>query len=452
LKIHDDYERPRTPDHRNRTRTARSLLTVCAVIAVAASCRTAESKAAPSPLLPDVAAAHYRFALATPDEAETDTASIAALEARLAAQPSPFDAADLAGLYYRRAQRLGTETDYEASERLAKRSLELLPSPNPARLTLAKLANVRHQFADAIGMARRQLAGPGADARGAHLVIATAELAVGDLAHASEEADAAIALRPDESGYVTRALVRQAQGRDLEAAADFARAATSEQAGDRYGAAHLRALWGRFLLRRGAYREARAVIDEALRIAPQSPIAIAQRGELLLRTGKAADAAKTFEHAFERSRQVRYLLDEARARSLAGDAENAQELRAQIETIVRGDPRAHAIDLIEVLIDIGSPERVAEAIQLATAELTRRASFEVRFQLARALARAGRLDDAMVQLDAAVASGAREAQLFELLAHVETRRGDRKRAAEHTRLATELDPANAGWRTLGITR
>jgi Tfp pilus assembly protein PilF len=281
-------------------------------------------------------------------------------------------------------------------------------------------------------------------------VIATAQLAVGDLTSAAAEADAAIALRPDSNGYVTRALIRQAQGRDLDAAADFTRAARSEQAGDRYGAAHLRALWGRFLVRRGAYREARAVIDEALRIVPDSPIALAQRGELLLRTGKATDAARTFERAFEQSRQVRYLLDEARARELAGDADNARQLRAQIETIVRGDPRAHAIDLIEVLVDTGTPDRLAEAAELATAELGRRASFEVRFQLARALARAGRLDDAMVQLDAAVGSGAREAQLFELLASVETRRGDTRHAAEHTRIANELDPANTGWRTLGL--
>jgi Tfp pilus assembly protein PilF len=327
-----------------------------------------------------------------------------------------------------------------------------LPSPNAARLTLAKLHNVRHEFNEAIDLARQQLAGPGADARGAHLVIATAQLAVGDLAHAAEEADAAIALRPDSNGYVTRALVRQAQGRDLDAAGDFARAAASEQAGDKHGAAHLRALWGRFLLRRGAYTEAGAVIDEALRIVPESPIALGQRGELLLRTGKAKDAAKTFEHAFERSRQVRYLLDEARARDLAGEAENARQLRAQIETIVRGDPRAHSIDLIEVLVDGGTPAGVAEAVQLATAELGKRASFEVRFQLARALARGGRLDEAMVQLDAAVASGAREAQLFELLAYVERKRGDTKRAGDHTRIANELDPTNTGWRTLGISR
>jgi tetratricopeptide (TPR) repeat protein len=403
-------------------------------------------------LLPDPGVAHYRYALTTADAAEAETASIAMLDARNTAHPSPFDAADLADLYYRRAQRLGTDADYEASERLAQQSLELLPSPNRARLTLAKLRNVRHQFAEAIDLARQQLTGRDADPRGAHLVIATAQLATGDLAHAAEEADAAIALRPDSNGYVTRALVRQAQGRDLDAAGDFTRAAASEQAGDKYGAAHLRALWGRFLLRRGAYTEARAVIDEALRIVPDSPIAIAQRGELLLRTGKPTDAAKTFEKAFERSRQVRYLLDEARARALAGETDNASQLRAQIETIVRGDPRAHAIDLIEVLVDTGTPERVTEAVQLATAELAKRASFEVRFQLARALARAGRFDDARVQLDAAVASGAREAQLFELLAYVETKRGDAKRAAEHTRMANELDPANTGWRTLGISR
>ncbi len=428
------------------------VFTLCALVAGAASCGRGHSAVRPSPLLTDPGVARYRFALATPDVAEADAASIGVLAKRYAAHRSPFDAADLADLYYRRAQRLGTEADYEASERFATQSLELLASPNPARLTLAKLSNVRHQFARAIELARQQIAGHDGDARGAHLVIATAQLAVGDLAQAAAAADAAIALRPDSNGYVTRALVRQAQGRDLEAASDFVRAAATEQAGDPHGAAHLRALWGRFLVRRGAYREAGIVIDEALRIAPASPIALAQRGELLLRTGKAKAAAHVFEQAFERSRQVRYLLDEARARELAGETDNARRLRQQIETIVRGDPRAHTLDLIEVLVDTGTPARVTEAVELATAELTRRASFEVRFQLARALTRAGRLDEASDQLEATVATGAREAQLFELVAYVETRRGDARRAAEHTRIANELDPARAGWRTLGISR
>jgi tetratricopeptide (TPR) repeat protein len=319
MKIHNLYERRAAADRRNRSGLPTVVLAVCVIVVAAASCgRGSASRAAPSPLLPDPGVARYHFSLTTPDAAETDAASIAALEARNSAQPSPFDAADLAGLYYRRAQRLGTESDYEASERLARQSLELLAAPNAARLTLAKLANVRHRFTEAIDLARQQLAGRDNDARGAHLVIATAQLAVGDLTSAAAEADAAITLRPDSNGYVTRALVRQAQGRDLDAAADFTRAAGSEQAGDRYGAAHLRALWGRFLLRRGAYREAGAVIDEALRVVPDSAIALAQRGELLLRSGKATDAARTFEKAFEHSRQVRYLLDEARARELAG--------------------------------------------------------------------------------------------------------------------------------------
>lgn len=405
----------------------------------------------PSPLLADPGVAMYRFSVATPDVAEADAMSMGVLHTRYAAHRSPFDAADLADLYYRRAQRLGTEADYEASERFATQSLELLASPNPARLTLAKLSNLRHEFGRAIELARQHIADHSGDARGAHLVIATAHLARGDLTQAAVAADAAIALRPDSNGYITRALVRQARGRDLDAAGDFARAAASEQPGDRHGAAHLRALWGRFLVRRGAYREAGIVIDEALRIMPASPIALAQRGELLLRTGKANAAAHVFEQAFERSRQVRYLLDEARARELAGETDNARMLRQQIETIVRGDPRAHALDLVEVLVDSGAPAQVTEAIELATAELTRRASFEVRFQLARALTQAGRLDEARDQLEAAVSTGAREAQLFELVAYLETRRGDASGAAEHMRIANELDPARAGWRTLGIT-
>lgn len=454
MKIHPSYEAPRRSDRRKRRLLIGALVGALCVGGAVTTAVVLRGKAAStqrvSGLLAEPGAVRYRFAVGRVDAAGEDAAAIEILGTRVEQQPSPFDAAELAELYYRRGQRAGDDAAYEAAERFARQSLELLEAPNPARLTLAKLANVRHDFREAIELAREQLATPSGDARGAHLVIATAQLALGELEGAAAAADAAIALVPDSNGYLARALVMQARGRDADAAADFARAATAEQAGDPEGAARLRALWARFLLRRGAYREAALVLDEAQRIAPELAIAIAQRGELMLRTGKPRDAVRLFERAFERSRQVRYLLDEARARELSADRENADRLRARVETIVRGDPRAHRLDLVEVLVDRGTPGGVQEAIALAEAELGVRGSIEVRFQLARALARAGRLGDAKAHVDAAIASGAREAQVFELAAHVERRVGNAARAAEHTRSADALDPGRSGWRALGI--
>ncbi|MEO8706530.1 MAG: tetratricopeptide repeat protein [Kofleriaceae bacterium] len=415
--------------------------------------RPASAPAQSAGLAPTAAAVRYKFPLTAVEDSVDTESTIATLEARNKAMPSPFDAAELADLYFSRAMLRGDRKDYAASEAAAKQSLELLRKPNGAAVTLAKIRNAHHEFREAIELANEAIASkPGPQA---YIVIATARLALGELAQAADAAQMAVTLKPDTNGYSMRALVLQAQGRDGEAAIDFARAVAAEQPGDKQAAARLRALWARFLIRRGEYAGAAMVLDEALRIVPQFPLALAQRGELALRTGKAKDAAKLFEQAFEQARQVRYLMDEARAQELAGDRTGAAALRTQIETIVRGelasDGLGHRLDLIEVLTDSGNAPALAEAIKLGREELLRRGSFEARFQVARALLRAGNLDEAALQIQAALATGAREAQGFELAAQVEARRGNADRAALYTREADKLDPARAGWRALGLT-
>lgn len=414
---------------------------------------TAPAIAAPADrgLAPDPAALRYRYAITPAADATAELAStITALEARIRALPSPFDYAELADLQLRRAQLDGDADGYKLAEASARRSLELLPSPNPAVMTLAKLADVRHDFPDAIALAQQAPA----KSASARIIIATAHLALGELAQASEAAYAAVALKPDSNSYLMRALVMQAQGRDAEAAYDFANAVRVEEPGDLQAAARLRALWGRFLLRRGELAGAARALDEAVRVVPGFPLAVAFRGELALRAGHPRDAGALFEQAFARSRQVRYLIDQARAGELAGDAASADALRAQVEAIVRGElgegGLGHRLDLVEVLLDRGQHAQLAEAVNLAREEVRRRGSFEARFQLARALHRAGARDDAAHEVQAALASGAREAQLYELAARLEAERGNPAGAALYRREADRLDPGGSGWRALGL--
>jgi Flp pilus assembly protein TadD len=106
-----------------------------------------------------------------------------------------------------------------------------------------------------------------------------------------------------------------------------------------------------------------------------------------------------------------------------------------------------------VLIDRGGRAQLAEAVALAREEAARRGSWEVRFQLARALARSGARDEALRELQTALASGAHEAQLYALAADLEARRGNSAAATLYTRLADQLDPAGPtgkAWRTLGF--
>lgn len=392
----------------------------------------------------------YRHAIERVDPRVELDATIGAIDARVKASAQPIDQAELADLYFRRAQLTGDKQDYERSGKLARRSLATLPTPNSAALTLAKLANAKHEFHEALRIVH--------DYKSKSVVVptiqATALLALGDLGEAAAAANRAVTIKPDPNTYAMRALVLAAQGRDREAALDFVAAARAEDFGDAQGAARLRTLWARFLLRRGERAAAGMVLDEALRIVPELTLAQAIRGELQLRSGEPREAARTFEQAFAASRQVRYLIDQARALEVAGDLPNADALRTQVETIVRGELGeggfGHRLDLVEVLVDRASSPALVEAINLAREEVRRRPSAEAMFQLARAYARAGDLEQASQVIQRVLALGPREPQYYELASRVEARRGNAARAALYGELADELDPDAHGWRAQGM--
>ena len=408
-----------------------------------------------SALAPDPQIVHYRYPVGPARIAPIDdlNESITILETRIA-QPvaSPMEMADLADLYLRRAQIAADPADYAKSEAVAKRSLAALRFPSSAPLTLAKVASAHHEFRTAIALAREFLTH--SKSPGALGVLASSHLALGELDRASEAAEWAVGVKPDTAGYLMRALVFQAQGRDAEAAYDFAHASQVEVAGDPEEAARLRTLWARFLLRRGEWASAETLLTEAIRIAPEFPLAVAHQGELALRTGHAKQAKDLFERAFVASRQVRYLIDEARAQELAGDLAGANSTRTQALRLVRTELRenglGHRLDLIEILVDRGTPADITEAIPLAAAEVLSRPSVETRFQQARALAAGGNRREALDAVRAALATGAREARLYELTARLERAQGNAQRADLYAGEAARLDPGSAGWRGLGL--
>jgi tetratricopeptide (TPR) repeat protein len=401
-------------------------------------------------LTPSTSQVRYRFD--SPSQADPRTEIEQAIrDGEMRASRDPIEMTELANLYFVRAQIDGERRDFDAAERLAHESLALLPAPNGAAMTLAKLANARHQFREAIELAHKY---QGRNAVAVPMTLATAYLALGELPRAAAAADEAVAAKPTPSTYLERALVRQAQGRDADAAADFANAVRVEDYGDVLESARVRALWARFLVRRGNYESAREVIDEALRLAPGNALAVSIRAELELRTGDAKRARADLEAAFLAQHQVRYMIDQARALEVGGDRVGADKLRRTAEGIVREDLATngvgHRLELVELLVDRGDPAGIAEAVAVGRDELARRPGAESYYQLARALARDGHMDDANAQVQAAIASGAREPQYYELASRIANRRGDAVSAGFYAQLADAFDPAHGRWRSIGM--
>ena len=426
-----------------------AMWSVAAALTVGCKPSQDRSDRAPSTdLVPDQTLVRYRYPT-TRDAAAQVSSIIKQLEERTGTPvASPEDLGELADLYVRRALLAGDVEDYRRAEDMANRSLALRASANGASVVLAKVASARHEFRKAIEIARE--AARIRSTAGAHDLIATAFLALGDLEEASAAAEVAVTLNATPTSFLTRALVLQAQGRDAEAAFDFTQAVKVETHGDPEQAARIRALWGRFLLRRGELDGAALVIGEALRVMPGEPFSLAQAAELALRSGKFAEARASFEQAFASSRQVRYLIDLARAQELSRDLPGATRSRDQVVQLVRRDLAdngvGHQLDLVEVLLDRGTSADVPEAVKLATQEVERRPSAETRFQLARALWHSGARADAASQIHSVLASGARDARYYELASRID----GGLRGAMYSREAAKLDPRNVGWRSLGL--
>ena len=373
------------------------------------------------------------------------------LERRLKEKPSPFDAAQLSELYLTRGKREGDPKDFETAEAMAKRSLELQPNANTVRVNLGKLATVKHDFRKAIALIQEQFQEKHLPE--AYLVLVTAHLALGELREALDAANAVIERQPSSTAYLHRALVLEQTGRDAEASHDFTHAVALESFNQQEESALLRTLWARFLMRRGEHEGAKLVLDEAARISSKLPVITAFRGEVALRTGDANGARKLYEDAFAKGRQVRYLIDQARAIEVGGDRPAANELRKRIEGILRQDLESgHRLELVEVLVDMGDPAKLDEAVTLAGKELELRASSEVRFHLARAMARRANVNakDAMKHVQDALATGIHDARLYELASHLDMKLGNTLRSAVYAYEAKRLDPQGTGWRKLGI--
>jgi len=181
---------------------------------------------------PDPGALHYRFAIDPRGRRHLEHRG----HHRRARGPHPRHAV---AVRLRRARRpvLPAGPARRRSGRLparrgrARRSLELLPSPtrrssrSPSSPTCATTSAPRSSSRINIKV----------DRAGAPIIFATAHLALGELAEAGDAAQAALSIKPDSNGYLMRALVMQAQGRDAEAALDFTRAARAEEPGDPAG-------------------------------------------------------------------------------------------------------------------------------------------------------------------------------------------------------------------------
>ena len=392
----------------------------------------------------------YRYRFVRPPQGAISNllrAEIAFYEGRLARNPDgALDRAGLAGAYFKEARVTGDLRWYLLAEQTARASLARLSINNDgALLTLARVGEARHDFADAMRLARA--AGPSDQALP---VIVTSSLATGDVPAAARTVRALLAADPSLRGYALRALLEIAQGRDAEAEADFRRALQLEEPEETASSTWVRSLYGRFLYRHGRFDEARALFTEALRILPQYPLALTDLAVLDLRQGRYEAAVDHLTRVVTVTRDAPNVYDHvvlrgvAQARDLQGRHTEAARFWSDAEARLRQDAASgaygHRRELARLLLTRGRAADLPEVLRLMRQELAVRTDPDTLDTMAWALCRAGRWEEARRAEGAAMRWGVRDARYFYRAAQIARGLGDEVRARTYMGLVRATDP------------
>jgi len=390
---------------------------------------------------------HYRFERASRGAVKQALQrEIEFYQARLAYDPnSGLNLAALAGAYLRMARATGDLSWYLLAEQTAQRSLASLPFQNHgALIVLARVAEARHDFQQAIRLARR------ADNTEALSIIITSNLAMGKIDEAARAVGTLIQGGAGLTSYTLRSLVELAQGKDEAALADLQRAIASEEPDEVASSVWARTLLGRLDYRRGRLRLAADIYREALAVLPQYPQALTNLAELEIRQGRFGLAAQHLSEVVTVTKASPNIYDHAVLRGLArlaelqGDHNRAAALWRDAEARLRQDAASgqfgHRRELARLLLERGRAEDIGEAVSLMEAEVRIRRDPETLDILAWALSRAGRLPEAQRAMQEALHTGVRDARLFYRAATIEQALGHDTQAKRLFELMRQTDP------------
>ncbi|HEY3998629.1 MAG TPA: tetratricopeptide repeat protein [Candidatus Xenobia bacterium] len=353
------------------------------------------------------------------------TSEIAFYEKRVKADPT--DAADeaiLARLYLHQARMTMDPAYFMLAEQMAQASMSHQPFNNDnAEMIVARVDEAKHDFRGALQICQKVAREKTQEDE--VLVEGTCNLGLGKVAEAQAAVDRLVGMASNLSTWSMEALVREDRGVDPQEA--WHKAFSLEEAGDMYGSAWSRTLYGRWYFRHGHYAEAEGLYREALRVFPQFPLTLQQLAELDTVTGHYDEAETCYAQAYAVAPQATYLTGKARVRQLRGDSTGAAQLQASAEAILRRDlkssPLGHGRDLACLLLTRGGPGDVAEAVAIMTKDIQNRRDWLTLDACAWALQAAGRYAEAEKVEQEALAGGIHSAQLRWRLAELKKAQG-----------------------------
>ena len=377
----------------------------------------------------------YRYKLSLTSQVHESAREIKLLESQLTSDPqNPTFKTELAEAYFNEAKKTGQDEFLQQALKLTETSLE-----NPSlKMIKARILENHHQFQSAVRISQEVLT-KAPQSRTALKTLVTSHLALGNLSEASKFASVLVSAFPRTGTFSLRGLVHLSMGRSREGVFDLQRALEVEDLGEEQDSSWARCLLARYFLSQGQLREAHFLLDEALRITPQSAFAMDLKGQAYAIDKEFESAGNMFERAFSVSRQLVHLRHQAELNLQADKPQLASDLLSQVEKLIRQElsmnRNDHRLELVKVLLRRKTGKDVMEAQELLKQELLVRQSAEVFYLLAQAYADSEQWPLAQAEIENALRSGAKESRYYLLAASIYQNQRNEGRAQLYKDLA-----------------
>jgi tetratricopeptide (TPR) repeat protein len=341
--------------------------------------------------------------------------------------------------YQQRARETADAADLSRSEAALRRALVLAPQDAIATGGLASLALSRHEFKDALMLARRTRALAPESAR-PFALLGDALVELGRYDEAFRSFDRMAALKPNLVSYARVSYARELIG-DVAGAADAMRLAVDAAAGRPEALAWSHTQLGKLYWSHGRFRAAEREYRSALAVLPgyvYARDALAQVEAARGRVQRAINLERRAADAVPLPQFIGTLGDLYRAAGDEGAARKQYALIGAIERLLKAN--GVRTDLETALFNVDHGIRLPEALALARTSHADRPSIDGDDVLAWALVRNGRCGEALDYSKRALRLGTLDASKFFHRGMIERCLGNDPEAKRWFRRALALNP------------
>jgi tetratricopeptide (TPR) repeat protein len=342
------------------------------------------------------------------------TAPLSTVDLRIAAARKQVDANpkssaaynDLAFALIRKGRDVQDEAIYREADSAINQSLHLTPDNYDARKLHVAVLLGTDRPVEALKL-ETELNHKLPDDIAGWALLVDANAAIGNYAEAEHAAQWVLDLRPGSAlGFEKAAALREVFG-DAEGSSEFLDEAVRRSSqNDADQRAWLLTQKARLVLASGNSKAAAGLLAEAMRLFPDSQLALAGLAQVKTADGDYQEAASLLEKRYHRVPNANNLYDWAQALAKAGQTQAAELQFKNFEALAAKDQAAR-LRLIRYYADV-KPDPL-QALLLAKKAMAERQDVATLDAYAWALYRNGQFAEAKIQMDKALAVGVRSA-------------------------------------------